>query len=290
VVLIPPQFFDCVVTVGIQNKKQPGLFAWQATGFLVGQPIREIKEEDAVPKTLSLIYLVTNKHVFEHFEETGHESFAAGFNPQPAAKSEVAVYVSSLLKDGERQWTGHHTEDVAVIPVNAPLLKQQGRQFESFRLKANIWSVAKMKSEGVSEGDFVYILGYPMGIVDQDWHYPIVRSGSIARIRDVLDGRRSLFLLDIQNFPGSSGSPVLIRPDITPVGGTQPANEPHVIGVVSAFIPCSDVVSNEDGQNWELRQNSGLAISVSSECILETIKEDFKKREQLFRGSNAETR
>jgi V8-like Glu-specific endopeptidase len=279
-----------VVTVGIQNKKQPGLFAWQATGFLVGQPIREIKEEDAVPKTLSLIYLVTNKHVFEHFEETGHESFAAGFNPQPAAKSEVAVYVSSLLKDGERQWTGHHTEDVAVIPVNAPLLKQQGRQFESFRLKANIWSVAKMKSEGVSEGDFVYILGYPMGIVDQDWHYPIVRSGSIARIRDVLDGRRSLFLLDIQNFPGSSGSPVLIRPDITPVGGTQPANEPHVIGVVSAFIPCSDVVSNEDGQNWELRQNSGLAISVSSECILETIKEDFKKREQLFRGSNAETR
>jgi V8-like Glu-specific endopeptidase len=274
-----------VVTIGIRNKNQPNLVAWQATGFLVGQPIREIKEEDAVPKTLSLIYLVTNKHVFEHFENTGYESFAAGFNPQAAAKSEVAVYMGSLVKNEERQWTAHHTEDVAVVPVNAPFLKHQGRQFEFFRLKANIWSVAKMKSEGVSEGDFVYILGYPMGIVDQDWHYPIVRSGSVARIRDVLDGHRSQFLLDIQNFPGSSGSPVLIRPDITAVGGAQPVNEPHVIGIVSGFIPYSGVVSNEDGQNWELRQNSGLAISVSSKCILETIKEDFKKRKHLFQDS-----
>jgi hypothetical protein len=91
--------------------------------------LREI-EEDGVPKNVYTIYLVTNRHVFEHFEEAGAKSFVVGFNPESAEKGGVEISSLSLADDGERLWTAHPTEDVAVIPLNVALLKQQERHFE----------------------------------------------------------------------------------------------------------------------------------------------------------------
>jgi len=203
--LVSADFLNCVVAIGLGKQDRPSTYQWAATGFLVGRLIGEI-EEDGIPKKQYNIYLVTNRHVFAHFEDVGDESFIVGFNPQSAEKGSLKIYSGSLAEAGERMWTAHSDEDVAVIPLNVVLLKQEERQFEFFRLEENLPTSAKMKSERVSEGDFVYMVGYPLGLVDLDWHYPIVRSGSIARIRDMLDGRKSTFLLDVLNFPRSSGS------------------------------------------------------------------------------------
>lgn len=278
--LVPPQFLDCIVAIVLSEQDKPSSYQWQATGFLVGRSTQEI-EEDGIPKKLYTVYLVTNKHVLEEFEEKGNESFVVGFNPHSAEKVGVKIYSGLLVQNGERLWTAHNSEDVAVTQTNVVLLKEEGRQFEFFRLDENLLSAAKMKSEGVSEGDFVYVLGYPMGLVDQDWHYPIVRSGSIARIRDVLEGHRSQFLLDLLNFPGSSGSPVVTKPESMTIEGTQPVNKAYVIGIVSGYRRYEEIVeSTLTGREVEVIQNSGLAVSVSSECILETIEEDFKKRRE----------
>jgi len=66
---------------------------------------------------------------------------------------------------------------------------------------------------GISEGDSVYVLGYPMDLQNPDWHHMIIRSGIIARMRDMLDGVNSNFLLDAPVFPGNSGGPVILKPD-----------------------------------------------------------------------------
>ncbi len=55
-------------------------------------------------------------------------------------------------------------------------------------------AVSDLKKNGASEGDAVFVLGFPMGIVSTESSHAISRSGSIARIRDLLDNRASLFL------------------------------------------------------------------------------------------------
>lgn len=78
-------------------------------------------------------------------------------------------------------------------------------------------TIHEMDKEDVGEGQSVYILGYPMSLVDPNEHYAVLRSGSIARIRDTLEGRSPTFLLDAFIFPGNSGGPVF-KPDYVVLG------------------------------------------------------------------------
>ena len=59
------------------------------------------------------------------------------------------------------------------------------------------------------EGDFIYALGFPMGLVSKDRQHVMVRSGIIARIRDLYENRSTDFTVDAFVFPGNSGGPLV---------------------------------------------------------------------------------
>ena len=84
------------------------------------------------------------------------------------------------------------------------------------------FTIENMKQRGVFEGDLVYSLGYPLNLVNTSQKNPICRLGCISRISDLyIPGIPEVnFLVDAQSFPGNSGGPVILRPELTPVKGS----------------------------------------------------------------------
>jgi hypothetical protein len=102
-----------------------------------------------------------------------------------------------------------------------------------------------------------------------------VRGGSIARLRDALDGTEPTFLLDASVFPGNSGGPAVFRPEVTAITGTEAISRSFLLGVIAAYVPYIDVAIS--GQTKRPRitfeENSGLAEVYPVDFIDETIIE-----------------
>jgi len=262
--LIPPFFFDCVVAIGSRNPDST--INWGGTGFLIGKFVK-VMENDQKRYT---IYLVTNKHVLKD-----KKSMVVRFNPrsnEPARDFNAPV----VNKDGNIIWTGHPVDsiDVAVIPINVNLLKEQQMRFNYFRSDEHVLNIAQMSNKGMTEGDFIYVLGFPMGIVDPARQYVISRSGSIARIRDVLDKHGSEIIVDAFVFPGNSGGPVISKPEVIGIGGTKVVSSAYLIGIVKEYIPYRDIAVSLQTKRPRIvfEENSGLAAIIPTDYILETIE------------------
>lgn len=269
--LLPPGFLDCIVPIGVVEAEQT--VRWTATGFLVGRPAEENPEQ-------SFVFLVTNKHVIKDVLDSGLKSLIIGLNPKEGPPR-MKTYHCPLFQGKKKLWTSHSQEDIAVTFLNAQLLQEEGRLFNFFRVAENLVTIDQMKELGFSEGDFVYLLGYPMPmkLIDPDWYYAIVRSGSIARIRDTLAGRKTDFLVDGFAFPGNSGGPVVSKPDGMAIEGTKPINRAHVIGIVKEFVPYNEeAISVQSGRTCVVfEENSGLARVIPAELIIETIEAHIKR-------------
>jgi S1-C subfamily serine protease len=216
-----------------------------------------------------LVYLVTNRHVFE-----GDNTAVVRFNPagtDPAREVELALVDS----DGERLWLAHEDAeiDIAVMPIDANKLEQQGIQFSFFRSHQHVLARPAAVEKGISEGDGVYILGFPMGLVGGERSYVIVRQGALARIRDWLAETSKDFLIDVSAFPGNSGGPVVSRPETTAIQGTKRQTAAFLMGVVKGYVPYRDsAVSMQTGRTRVIfEENSGLASVVPMDYVIEVI-------------------
>lgn len=195
--LIPPFYLDCVVAIGAQ---QNGTHQWMGTGFLFGY------RDEGYEAGSYTLYLVTNKHVFKGFDHV-----YIRFNPQ--GRQPAKVYNLDLISNGNVLYKQHPNQnvDIAVAKINAQLLKNDGIRFSFFRCDQDCYYISDLKTIQVTEGDGIFALGYPMGNVGANRQYVIVRNGSLARVRDMLDGYSSDFIIDAFVFPGNSGGPVIIK-------------------------------------------------------------------------------
>lgn len=109
----------------------------------------------------------------------------------------------------------------------------------------------------------------------------IVRNGAIARIRDCIAGTEDSFLVDVTVFPGNSGGPIVLRPELTYIEGTANPTESRLIGIVTSYVAYSDVaVSAQTGRTRVVfQENSGLASVHPVDHILETIDTDPRQPE-----------
>jgi hypothetical protein len=268
--LIPPFFLDCVVSIGVPNGNA---VAWIGTGFIVGSLADESVQQptDQTKKNGYHVFLVTNKHVFED-----KKNIILRFNH--LHKLSAKDFPIDLQPPGKLiRWLGHSHKDidVAILPINPNVLEREGINFRFFSLNEHALSVSAMKIEGVSEGDSIFILGFPLGIVsmDSNYNYVISRSGSIARIRDVLEKQQSSFLIDANIFPGNSGGPVVLCPEVVAIEGTKPINQAALLGIVKRYITFSDVAVSQQTKKPRVifEENSGLAIVETVDSIKDTI-------------------
>ena len=268
---IPPFFVDSVVALGRYETRVPGQPAeWttEASGFLYG--FAEDKETDPA-KHMYGLYLVTNRHVLAN-----HAQVAVRLNAIKA--TDIVKEISIALKDekGNDLWISHPNPsiDISVVHLNARWLREQALQSSFFSNDKHAADKAKLKEIGISIGDGVFVLGFPMALTGTAQRsYVIARQGAIARISDALDGAATTFLIDALVFPGNSGGPVVSATSINAIEGTKAQDRAYLIGVVRAYLPYTDIaVSQQTGQLRMLSQeNSGLAEVIPIDYVNETI-------------------
>lgn len=266
--LIPRFYLDCVVAIGVpkeesdQHEEQ-----WIASGFLLGKFIEKTDQDHDTYR----VYLVTNRHVLE-----GHKAVLLRFNPQDPQS--VRDYVLQLVDgDGKRlsYCPADPDIDVAVVPINAQRLREHRMQFGFFHTDAHVANRAKLSKLGIAEGDFVYVLGFPMGLIGGHRSYAIARTGIIARARDALAGYSDEFLLDTFVFPGNSGGPVVTKPEMIAVQGTRPVSTSYLIGVIKSYVPYRDVAVSAQTRHARVvfEENSGLAAAVPIDFVERPFKD-----------------
>ena len=262
--LIPPSFLNSVVALGIPG--QDGTTLYNATGFLYGHPT-EVFDENGAKRYR--IFLVTNRHVFQKaFERSS--ILHARFNKLTGSGANVYTV---LLKD--KSWTVHPDSevDVAVLSINPNKLDEDGIEYHWFASDETALTLEQARACEVSEGDGVFVLGFPLGEAGDERNYAIVRQGIIARAQNWLSGSARTFLIDASIFPGNSGGPVLLKPEIASIRGTKANDRCMLIGMVSSYLPYREVaVSEQTGRRRMIfEENSGLGVVVPHDMIQDTI-------------------
>lgn len=262
--LIPPFFLNCVVAIGIDNPQ--GKRQWIASGFLYAHYLRG-EGEDKTYRT----YLVTNRHVVE-----GKEKIYLLFNPK-VSETVLREYPLDLIQSQQPTIAKYHVDpkiDLAVVRVNVNILVSGGIEFSCFRSDEHVAAKESLSKLGISEGDFGYVLGFPMGLIGKERSFVIVRHGTIARIRDYLSGLSKEILMDCLIFPGNSGGPVVSKPELIAIKGTKVSSSAYLLGVVRYSISYQDVAISTQTKRPRLifEDNSGLASIVPIQYLTELIE------------------
>ena len=276
--LIPHFFLDTVVALGVPD--QNGSVKFTATGFLYGHPVE--KNEKGVQQYW--VFLVTNRHVIQNKTE-----FKVRFNsPMNASPKIYTLPVGN--SPGAIHWTLHPDPDVDVAVL---LIDAIGEPLEDVKLSFiygnSIASLEKLQQGKFSEGNEVFVLGYP-GLAGNEQNYVIVRHGIVARIQDWYDSSSKFFLIDSSVFPGNSGGPVFAKPTLHTYG--EAITHAKLIGMVSGYLPYQDIAwSRQTGRPKLIsEENSGLATVVPIDAIQKTISIAAKRYMEKQSMSTPETR
>lgn len=259
--VIPPFFLDTVVAIG--NRSENEGISWGATGFLFGHPLAEQPGQYGT-------YLVTNRHVVNTMTRP-----VIRMNP---VGSEPAEVLDVALNDalGRLAWVFHPNDDVdvAVTTINFGHQVLVNIEKKFFQSDIHALTTEGMRDAGVSEANRVVVLGFPMGIVGDVRNAVLVRSGSIARLRDLLEGNSNKFLIDATILPGNSGGPVIQLPETTAIQGTRDQPKSNLIGIVAEYLTYNDVAISQQTRRARVsfEENSGLAVVYPVEAILQTIE------------------
>jgi trypsin-like peptidase len=265
-VLVPHHFLAAAVAIG--TDAPDGSRVW------IGSGTAYAKMDRADPAGTRW-FLVTNRHVIESLEKAYLR--ANTWDPANPTLIGVAREVELTLQgpNGEQFWWTHPDPDIdiAVTLINIAGFTAVGFRVYFFEDDVDALTVAQMAAIPMSEGDGVYGLGFPMGLVGGDKNRPIVRGGWIARLQDLLAGESNTFLIDSAVFPGQSGGPVVSRPEALALPGGEALASCRLLGVVVAYVPYRDTaVSSQTGQvRITFDENSGLAWVYPIDRIEETI-------------------
>lgn len=256
--LIPRQFIDSVVSIGSRNPDNS--ISWFGTGFFVGRSIDNPNE--VVP------FLVTNKHVFQSSKQIAVRMNENG--------SERLMEMDVILEENGRPLYKIHPQndiDIAVLQLDARVIIDKNLNFQGFNIDTQALSSVELRENGVDEGSLVYMLGFPMGLVNQTSNLPLCRLGCIARMSEAQINEDHNILVDVQNFPGNSGSPIVLRPETSTIIGTKSLNKSVLVGIIHSYIPYQEQLVNSQTQRVvEIRsENSGIANAHPVEYIREVI-------------------
>ena len=261
--LIPNFFIESVVTISIiNNNNQKSCIG---TGFLVG----DLMENSQSVKKYGL-YLITNKHVVKN-----QKRIFIGFNQNGGINS--YDFPAELLNQNNHKLYSEHVNpkvDIIALSINAGFLNNMNAKYHFFPLEESL-TLSDMQSSGVFEGDLVYSLGYPLNLVNTSQKNPICRLGCISRISDLyIPGNPEVnFLVDAQSFPGNSGGPVILRPELVAVKGSSPQPKAALLGILHSYIPYTDgLISQQTGEVYSImKENSGLTNVHPVDYIKQTV-------------------
>lgn len=270
--IIPNFYLNSVVSIGIlPNPANVNNITWIGTGFFVGRSI-EGQEGQVVP------FLVSNKHVFK-----GNNAVVIRMKKKDSEELEV-LNVTLKNADGSLNYTVHEMADVdiAVLQLSAQVINDHNLNFCCFDIDNLSMTSEELRKNGADVGTIIYMLGYPLGLVNVSSNLPVCRMGCISRMSETQLKEQHNILVDIQNFPGNSGSPIIIRPETTHLEGTPVLGKSVLAGIVHEYFPYRETLINSQTKEIvEIRsENSGLANVHPVEYIRDIIDKIYPKPKQ----------
>lgn len=257
--IIPQVYLDSVVSIGVRTNATS--IAWIGTGFFVGKKVAN--ENKVYP------ILVTNKHVFKDKKSVVIRMKKKGMDTLQE------VDIPLIKNDNKPCYYLHDSDDIdiAVLPIVAQYIIDNNLDFPFFNINDNAMSSMELRENGVDEGSIIYMLGFPMGLVNVTSNTPICRMGCISRMSEAQIIEQQNMLVDIQNFPGNSGSPIITRPDLVSITGTKALARSVLVGIVHSYIPYQEsLINNQTKKVVEIRsENSGIALVHPVEYIREIV-------------------
>jgi hypothetical protein len=283
--LIPPFYLNSVVALGSMLPKQPLApgeaphLVWftEGTGFFYGHLIHNDPDKQ---KRQYQIFLVTARHVITDHNKAQLlndklENIKVRLNPRNPSSPVQEFTVPTKTPEGEESWFYHPNNDmdVAIVAVDIQDLRNKGFYPDFFPDDVSMANRARMSSVGITAGDGIFVLGFPINLAGEQKNYVIARQGAIGRVSEMLDGASPTFLLDAFVFPGNSGGPVILRPEMTSIQGTPSNLSAYLIGMVLSYHAYSDTaVSAQTGHpRITFEENSGLSDALPVDYIDEAI-------------------
>ena len=238
------------------------------------------------------ILICTNKHVINEDDNLRENAtkliFHLNIESDQGEIIGTQVEFPLILPNGVKRWKEHPDDDVDVLVldvtnmiINNPQIRFKHDDVDQFAYPDIL------EKKDITIGDDIFILGYPSGYSQGKTNYPIVRQGIIAsqigqiyieKYKDDngVEKERELrgFLIDGGLIPGSSGSPVILKPVIgrfvhgnISMGGIQP----YLLGIVAetrfAIIPTV---------RGNILSYAGMGFAFDVSTIKETIDLFFK--------------
>lgn len=169
--------------------------------------------------------------------------------------------------------------DIAVLCINAQYILDNKLEFPYINIDTNAMSTTELRENGAEEGSIVYMLGFPMKLVNVSSNRPLSRIGCIARMSESQIQEQHNILVDIQNFPGNSGSPIITRPEFMHIEGTESLTKSVLVGIVHSYIRYQEsLINNQTKEVVEIRsENSGIANVHPVEYIREIIDKIYPR-------------
>lgn len=260
--LIAPKYVESVVAIGVPDLNDPDETRWIGTGFMYGKFRDNVESEDGQDERNYRPFLVTNRHVVE-----GKSEIRILRNATTSGTAMVFII------DGP--WEFHPDQDIAVTGVSADQIITTDRNQSLFQDDVDAAGVEQLREIKVLEGDGAFVIGFPLGLVGVETTYPIVRPATVARIGDLLDGSAKTYLIDANVFPGNSGGPVVLAPELLAMVGEKPRMYSRLIGVVVSYIPYQETAyslqATPPRPRVTFEENSGLASVIPCDAIDEAI-------------------
>ncbi len=181
--------------------------------------------------------IVTNKHVVED-AVAGTLRFHKS-RSGPGGKSIPDGILEKTIPSFQGQWTNHPSDDVdlCILQLGRILtpLEQQQIYTVSF-LNQQIWDDTKLR-ETLTSVENVLMVGYPNGLWDDVHNLPLVRRGITSSHPGIDFQGKSVTVVDMACYPGSSGSPVCIADEGSYVNkqGTIVGGETRIILLGTLF-------------------------------------------------------
>lgn len=260
--LIPEAFIRAVASIGIRSN---GDIKWIGTGFFVNKPIDDTKMQP---------FFITNKHVIA-------EKDSVVIRMKKLSSDELFVIDMPLCDNGSYLYTNHPSPeiDISAVLINGGYLGEHNLDYAGYDIFRNAKSSVELRAAGCTEGNDMFMLGYPMGLVDVESNTPICRSGCLARMDRKEIERTKNMLVDVHNFPGNSGSPILTKPEVVAIEGTKTLSECVLAGIVHRYIPYQEsLINSQTHQVVEIRsENSGIAKVHPVEYIREVVELEYSR-------------
>ena len=259
--LVPSYFLDSVAAIGEPGERDS--INYFATAFLFGHP----GSTQTSKKQSYWTFLVTNRHVVHP-----HRQLWIRFRA-PTTDQDATPFLVPVEESPPDPWILHPDPsiDLAVLPLDTVPMPSEFKPNRFLTLDRHAIAREELRSSECNEGNEVFILGFPLGIVGTSQNDVIVRHGIIARIRDWYDGRSKNFLIDSSIYPGNSGGPVVLKPVLWSANHRPKITHARLLGLVAAYLPYQDVATSRQTGRIRLvsEENSGLAQVVPIDAVVE---------------------